>query len=176
MSTLSMLNPTVTTTTGGLQCVTGVVRLFGITTPTTTSVIGQVQQLQGGVIPLIRTQPTPIGGTSLESVNGQFAQVCGVFVRVGGQVVLDVRLVNPGFPSPTGTPTNINQLLLLLLILIILSQSGIGLGGLAGLTGLSTTQLGQLTPLLTSLQSSGLNINQLIGLLGQTGLGTTGAI
>jgi hypothetical protein len=169
MSSLSELNPTVTTIKGGLQCVTGFVRLSGgYLTQTTTTVIGQVQPVQGRPIPLIRTQPTPIGGISLESVNGQFAKLCGVLVRVGGQMVLDVRVVDPGFPSPTGTPINFSHLLLLL-ILILLSRGG------TGLTGLNREQLGQLTPLLSSLQSSGLDVNQLMGLLGQSGSDTTGA-
>lgn len=88
-----------------LQCFLGRVGLFRfIMAPPPGSVIGQLNVLGGAELPLVQTQPTPPGGTSLASVDGQFARVCGVLTPRQGGVVLDVRLVNPGAPSPTGTP------------------------------------------------------------------------
>ena len=143
----------------GLTCVSGQVRLFQFfTTPTPGSVIGQLTTFTGQTIPLVQTGVTPLGGIALSSVNNQFATLCGVFTQRGGQTVFDVRVVNPGAPSPTGTPINIQQLIQLLQFLAFLQSIGLGgfgkgfggfgkgLGGLGkglggfgkGLTGLGT--------------------------------------
>lgn len=114
---LSLLSPNVSL--AGLQCVSGTVTVFNfIVQPAPGTVIGQIQPTVGAAIPLIQTQPTPLGGTSLASVSGRFATVCGRFTTVGGRTVLDVVVVNPGAPSPTGTPIP-NQFLNLLLILLL---------------------------------------------------------
>ena len=114
-----------------LSCVTGVVnlRFFGGIPGIIGGdpIVATVTTFTGQVIPLIQTVPTPPGGTTLASVNGQVATVCGVLTTVRGQVVLDVRLVNPFFPIPT--PFNINPLLLLLLLIL----SGRFGGTLAGI-------------------------------------------
>lgn len=137
-----------------LRCFTGVVniRFFGgiggilpgggITATLTT--------FNGQVIPLIQTVPTPPGGTTLASVNGQVATVCGVFTTFQGQVVLDVRIVNPGTPTPP--PINLNQILLLLLLFLILS------GRFGGTLGTTFTGLG------------GIDLGTLQGLLAQSGI------
>lgn len=132
---VSTIAPTITGTTA-LQCVSGFVNLFRfITTPPPGGVIGQLSTVSGQSIPLIQTQPTPLGGIPLSSVDGQFATLCGIFVRVGGQTALDVRVVNPGAPSPTGTPVPFDNRLLILLLLILLLTGRLG-GGTAGLTSL----------------------------------------
>lgn len=139
---------TTTTSFGGLTCISGQVRLFRFfTVPRAGEVIGNITPFFGSPIPIIQTQPTPLGGISLSSVDGQIAVLCGQFVQRGGQVVFDVRVVNPGFPSPTGTPgTQINpQLLLLLLFLSLLGGFGIGgTAGIGGLGGLGSLGLGNI--------------------------------
>jgi hypothetical protein len=135
----------------GLQCVTGVVSLFRfIVAPQPGSVIGTITTTDGRRINLIQTQPTPLGGTSLASVEGRTSTVCGVFVTTtGGQTALDVRVVNPGAPSPTGTPMNIDLRTLLALLLVLLL-----LGGAQGLSNLGTllAQQTNLTSLLSQPQ------------------------
>lgn len=164
MQVTSVIPTTTTTGTFGLQCVTGFVNLFQfISPPRPGTIIGQVSTISGGTIPLIQTQPTPLGGIPLSSVDGQFATLCGTFVRVGQQTALDVRIVNPGAPSPTGTPQPIDTRLLILLLLILLLLTGraglpggtAGLGGLLGLSG--NTSLSSLLSLpgLQSLLGSG---------------------
>lgn|GEM_PF-3407046 len=140
------------------QCRSGFVNLFRfIQAPRPGSVIGTIRTQAGNEIPLIQTQPTPLGGTSLASVDGRFATLCGPFVRVSGQLALDVRIVNPGAPSPTGTPlpVNIREILILLLLLLLFGGRGVNL---------------------RSLNLQGLNIGQILGttqaqqLLSQAGL------
>ena len=101
------------TTPGGniaMQCVTGFVYLYRfITAPTPGSVVGQITPIYGAAIPLIQTQLTPLGGTPLSSADGSYATVCGPYSTVVGQLVLDVRVVNPGAPSPSGTPFPYNK-------------------------------------------------------------------
>lgn len=112
------------------QCRSGLVNLFRfIQAPPPGSIIGTVTTRTGEQIPLVQTQPTPLGGISLASVDGQVANLCGVFVRVSGQTALDVRVVNPGVPSPTGTPTpvNLRELLILLLLLLLFGGQGVNL-------------------------------------------------
>ncbi|MHB9146558.1 MAG: hypothetical protein ACYC5Y_14665 [Symbiobacteriia bacterium] len=96
------------TTPGGniaMQCVTGFVYLYRFfATPAPGSVIGQITTSFGAAVPLIQTEANPLGGISLSAVDGSYATVCGLPSTVGGQYVLDVRVVNPGAPSPTGTP------------------------------------------------------------------------
>lgn len=140
------------------QCRSGFVNLFRfIQAPAPGSVIGTIRTQAGNEIPLIQTQPTPLGGTSLSSVDGRFATLCGPFVRVGQQFALDVRIVNPGAPSPTGTPlpVNIRQLLNLLLLLLLFGGRGINLRGI----NLSSINMSQL-----------LSTPQAQQLLGQAGL------
>lgn len=106
-----MLNvtPTAQPGTPGLQCVTGTVNLFRfIVAPQRGTVIGQLTPLFGTPIPLVQTSPTPLGGIPLSAADGQIATVCGRLITVGNQVVLDVTLVNPGAPSPTGIPLPAN--------------------------------------------------------------------
>lgn len=119
--------------TAGLQCVTGLVNLFRfIVAPTPGSIIGEVTPLGGAAIPIVQTTQTPLGGISLASVDRQFATLCGVLTIAGGQIALNVLLVNPGAPSPTGTPFGLNALLLALLLGLPVG-AGVGLGGLSGL-------------------------------------------
>jgi hypothetical protein len=130
-----------------LQCLAGVVTLFRfIQPPAPGSVIGTLRTTFG-TFNLIQTQPTPLGGTPLSAVDGQFATVCGVLVNVGGQLALDVRLVNPGAPSPTPTPFpfDTRTLILLLLMLLLLSGRGINLSSITSLL----TQPGGVTSLLS---------------------------
>jgi len=172
---VTTVSPT-TTTAFGLQCVSGTVNLFRfIQPPPPGSIIGRVNPVFGASIPLIQTQPTPLGGIPLSSVDGQFATLCGVFVRVGNQTVLDVRVVNPGAPSPTGTPLPFDNRLLLLLLLLLLLSGRIGLpGGTAGLSNLlSSTGLGSLLGKGGLTGTSGLG--SILGLPGLQGLLGTGS-
>lgn len=133
--------PPATTSFGGLQCVTGTVNLFQfIQPPAPGSIIGTITPWFGTPISLIQTQQTPLGGIPLSSVNGRVATVCGVFTQRGNQTVLDVRAVNPGAPSPTGTPFPFDNRLLLLGLLGNLNLSGADLTNLVqSLTGQQTT-------------------------------------
>lgn len=137
--------------TAGLQCVTGLVNLFRfIVAPTPGSIIGEVTPLGGTAIPIVQTTQTPLGGTPLASVDRQFATLCGVLTIAGGQIALNVLLVNPGAPSPTGTPFGLNALLLALLLGLPVGAGaglgagglGFGLGGLGGVGGLGAGGLG----------------------------------
>ncbi|MGE5672617.1 MAG: hypothetical protein ACM3XM_01845 [Mycobacterium leprae] len=148
---------TTTTSLGTLQCVSGVVNLFQfVVPPRPGSIIGQVTTTGGFTVLISQSQPTPPGGTTLASVDGRFATVCGRFTFQNGQRVLDVLLVNPGAcpPCPVCPPQN-NQLLLLLLLLLLqqpglLSSTGLGplFSQVLGQSGLSSSQL---TGLLQSL-------------------------
>lgn len=140
------------------QCRSGFVNLFQFfQAPPPGSIIGTITTRAGNQIPLIQTQPTPPGGTSLSAVDGRFATLCGPFVRVQGQFALDVRIVNPGAPSPTGTPqpVSVRELLILLILLLLFGGQG---GGLQGIN-LQNIDLGAL---LASQQAQ--------SLLGQAGL------
>ncbi|MDF2630833.1 MAG: hypothetical protein K0R39_4664 [Symbiobacteriaceae bacterium] len=152
------------------QCRSGFVNLFRfIQAPPPGSVIGQILTQAGNQIPLVQTQQTPLGGTSLSSVDNRFATLCGVFVRVGGQIALDVRIVNPGAPSPTGTPVpvNVRELLILLLLLLLFGNRGVSIQGI----NLSTLDINQLlsTPQATALLSQA-------GLTTQTVINTLAAL
>ncbi|MGE5592045.1 MAG: hypothetical protein ACM3ZA_15730 [Bacillota bacterium] len=119
-----------------LPCVTGFVNLFRfIVAPAPGSIIGEVKPLGGAPIPIVQTTQTPLGGISLASVDRQLATLCGVLTIAGGQLALNVLLVNPGAASPTGTPLSLNALLLALL-LGLPAGSIAGLGGLGGAGGL----------------------------------------
>jgi len=154
------------------RCVSGVVTLFRfIQAPPPGSIIGQIQPTFGSPVPVAQTQQTPLGGTSLASVDGRFATVCGLPIRVGGQNALDVRIVNPGAPSPTGTPVPLDDRLLLFLILLLLSRTlGINLGGLTlgSLQGLGTVNLsgllgpGGVQSLMSALQAQGVDVASLL--------------
>jgi hypothetical protein len=116
-----------------LQCRSGFVNLFRfIQAPPPGSIIGTLTTTNGNQIFLVQTQPTPLGGTPLSSVDNRFATLCGVFVRVQNQIALDVRIVNPGAPSPTGTPVIVNarELLILLLLLLLFGNRGVNLQGI----------------------------------------------
>ena len=79
------------------QCRSGFVTLFRfIVAPAPGSVIGTLTTRIGNQIPLVQTRQTPPGGTPLSAVDGQFATLCGPFVRARDQFALDVRIVNPG--------------------------------------------------------------------------------
>lgn len=142
----------------GLTCVSGRVTLFRfIQAPPPGAVIGQITTVGQGQIPLVQTQPL-LGGIPLSSVDGQFATVCGTLVRAGGQVALDVRVVNPGAPSPTGTPGQ--PLDLRLLLLLLLGGGGLGQFGKGGLlSGVSAA----------GLQHLNVGLQGLTGLLGLPG-------
>lgn len=124
------------------QCRSGFVSLFQFfQAPPPGSIIGVIRTQIGNEIPLIQTQPTPLGGTPLSSVNGRFATLCGPFLRVGGQFALDVRIVNPGAPSPTGTPLPVTiRELLILLLLLLFGGRGINLRSIS----LSSIDMAQL--------------------------------
>lgn len=125
------------------QCRSGFVNLFRfIQQPAPGSIIGTITTQAGNQIPLVQTQPTPLGGTPLSSVDNRFATLCGVFVRVQNQTALDVRIVNPGAPSPTGTPVIVNtrELLILLLLLLLFGNRGVNLQGI-NLNALDINQL-----------------------------------
>ncbi len=85
--------------------------------------IGQITPLLGSPIPIVQSSPTPLGGIPLSAADGRFATLCGRLTTRGNQVVLDVTLVNPGAPSPTGTP-GLFDLNALLLLLSLLGQFG----------------------------------------------------
>ncbi len=179
---VTSVTPTTTTMgTTALQCISGFVTLFRfISPPPPGAIIGQLSIISGQTIPLMQTQPTPLGGIPLSAVDGQFATLCGIFVRVGGQTALDVRVVNPGAPSPTGTPPPFDTRLLLLLLLLLLLTGRLGLpGGTAGLgslfglsggAGLSSLLSNLLNqPGLQSLLGSGTGSDTLATLLSQIG-------
>lgn len=110
-----------------LQCRSGFVNLFRfIQAPPPGSIIGTLTTTNGNQILLVQTQPTPIGGTSLASVDNQFATLCGPFVRVQNQTALDVRIVNPGAPVIVGA----RELLMLLLLLLLFGNRGVALQGI----------------------------------------------
>lgn len=109
------------------QCRSGRVTLFRfIQPPPPGSIIGTISDRRGFETPLVQTQPTPLGGTPLSSVDGRRATVCGPLVQVMGQTAIDVRIVNPGAPSPTGTPQpdNLRELLILLLLRLLGGRGG----------------------------------------------------
>jgi hypothetical protein len=115
-----------------LRCFSGVVTLFRfVQAPPPGSVIGSLRVSNGRSLPLVQTSPTPLGGTSLASVDGRTATLCGRFVQTSdGRTALDVVVVNPGAPSPTGTPGSISvrTLLILLLLALLTDRRGARLG------------------------------------------------
>lgn len=141
------------------RCFSGTVTLFRfIQAPPPGSVIGTLTTMQGQQIPLVATQ----GGGALAEVEGRPATtVCGPIVTAGGQQAVDVRIINPGAPSPTSplppvnVNVNLNQLLTLLMLLVL--QGGIHLGQ-AGLTSLQN--------LVNQLAAQGVDVNSLVARLG----------
>lgn len=152
-------------TTGGLQCISGLV--FVEPTGLLGAVSGQIIPLQGSPI-AVRQVVGPAGGpVSLTQVSGSFATLCGQFTVERGQLLLNVTLVIPGFAPPAPpTPPPDSRLLLLLLLFLLLRPGGLGSAGL-GATGVGTAGVGgQIGGLLQSLTGSGGSLGGLLQSLG----------
>lgn len=141
------------------RCFSGTVGLFKFfQAPPPGSVIATLTTLQGLEIPLVQTRPAT--NPSLPEVDGLFVTVCGPIVTAGGQQAVDVRIINPGAPTPAGPPApvnvNVNLRELLTLLMVLVLQGGINLGQ----TGLTSLQR-----LVNELASQGVDVSSLMARL-----------